>query len=153
MKGLIRTMLILAFAWTGGATASEEERNLQRYLSLQDKVAAACAQDRTSDLCQVYLQGVLHGVQATGWQAERLAQGWGELHEQAQRRHPHAWLARDILHAAACAPDALAFLEAFDVAAGNLVQATSAHVANACGPIWASHRLEAPAPRMIITQR
>ena len=153
MKGLIRAVVVLGLVVTGPVAAAEEDGDLQRYMALQDKVAAACQADRDGDLCQVYLQGVLHGVQATGWQAEKLAQGWGELHEQAQRRHPYAWLARDILHASSCTPDAMAFLSSFQAAGDSLVLATGHHVAEACGPIWASHRLEAPAPRMIITQR
>ena len=150
--GLVLVALLSLPAWAADAVPVAE----QRYEALQQRISQACQAEPQGDLCQVYLHGLLEGVQATGTQVERLAAGWARLHEQADRRHPYAWLARDILHASSCSPDALAFLQGFAPArASDVRRQASDHVAAHCQPDWVRHRLEAPvgAPGYIITQR
>ena len=157
MKIIKQAALALACLLPLSAWAAEDsEVAVQRYEAVQQKIHQACESDPQGELCQVYLHGMLQGVQATGIQVESLAAGWARLHEQADRRHPYAWLARDILHAASCAPDALAFLQEFQPsAAAEVADQASEHVARHCQPLWANRRLEAPAAAQgyIITQR
>lgn len=147
--------LVVMLCGPAQADSLDKADALARYEGLQQRIASACESNPGGDLCQVYLHGLLQGVQATGLQAERLAGGWASLYEEAGRRHPVAWLARDILHASSCTPDALGFLSSFSSAAGdNVALRANEHVQAHCQPVWMQHRLEAPrSPGYIITQR
>ncbi len=121
---------------------SAEQRQLNKYLSLQQRVQAACVDDANSDLCQAWLQGMYQGVQAMGEQVEQLASRWALVHELDQTNHPRAWITRDVLNAVSCSPDALTFVSSYN---GSIQQSAArsaaAHVASNCGPIWTAQHL------------
>lgn len=151
MVALASTLIMSGAAWS----SEPAENATARYEGLQHRITQACASDPQGDVCQIYLHGVLHGVEATGEQVEQLAAGWAELHERADRQHPFAWLARDILHAASCSPDALTFLNEFEADKQRDVASQAGdHVGAHCQPLWSQHRLEPPTTNpYILTQR
>lgn len=114
----------------------DEQRQLDRFLALEQRVQAACRANVESDLCQVWLHGMLQGVQAYGGQAEKLSARWALVHEREREQHPRAWLARDVLNAVSCAPDALRFMTDFDGDASSVSEAAERHVSAACSPLW-----------------
>lgn len=121
---------------------SMEQRQLNRYLALQQRVQVACEKDTDSDLCQAWLQGMQQGVQAMGEQVEEMASRWALVHERDQSNYPRAWITRDVLQAVSCTPDALMFVSSY--APSPLLPAPRAaamHVANNCGPIWTAQHL------------
>jgi|GEM_PF-4275409 len=121
---------------------STEQRQLNQYLSLQQRVQVACAEDTRSDLCQAWLQGMYQGVQAMGEQVEKLATRWGRVHELDQGNHPRAWITRDVLNAVSCTPDALTFVASYSASLQQPPSRTAAnHVASSCGPIWTAQHL------------
>lgn len=143
--------LLCALLAATGAHAGGNDAELENFLKTRERIATACREAPRGELCRVYLHGVLQGVRATGAQASKMAEDWADVYERNDRSHPYAWLARDILHAASCSPDALAFVSRYagqqEVPPGS----AEAHVEHFCAPIWAEHRLRAPAspPRAI----
>ena len=138
---------------------SAERRQLDRYLALEQRIQQSCDSNLESDLCQAWLQGMLHGVQAAGVQAEKMSSSWALVHERDQKNNPNAWITRDVLNAVSCAPNALDFVSSYHPASdqrktGHNNQSTSvmkeesssrraaAHVEAMCGPIWMAQRLE-----------
>ncbi|MCB1837224.1 MAG: hypothetical protein KDH99_06340 [Alcanivoracaceae bacterium] len=119
----------------------EEKRQLERFLALEQRVQTACRADVESDLCQVWLHGMLQGVQAYGGQAEKLAGRWALVHERERDQHPRAWLARDVLNAVSCSPDALRFMADFESSAGSVREVAERHVDAACSPLWQAQRV------------
>lgn len=119
----------------------DEQRQLDRFLALEQRVQAACRANVESDLCQVWLHGMLQGVQAYGGQAEKLSARWALVHEREREQHPRAWLARDVLNAVSCAPDALRFMTDFDGDASSVSEAAERHVSAACSPLWQAQRV------------
>jgi hypothetical protein len=124
---------------------SAEQRQLNQYLAIEARVEAACRSDVDSELCQVWLHGMQQGVEAVALQTEQLSARWALTHERGEQAHPRAWLTRDVLNAASCSPDALAFVSSFRQEEGADWNAGQEHVARMCGPIWSAQRLE-PTP-------
>src|SRR5690606_21229641 len=120
---------------------SDEQRQLDRFLALEQRVQAACRANVESDLCQVWLHGMLQGVQAYGGQAEKLSARWALVHERERDQHPRAWLARDVLNAVSCAPDALRFMADFNGSGASVREAAEHHVNAACSPLWQAQRV------------
>lgn len=140
---------------------SAEQRQLDRYLALEQRIQQSCDSNVDSDLCQAWLQGMLHGVQAAGVQAEKMSSSWALVHEQDQKNNPNAWITRDVLNAVSCAPNALDFVGSYHAASdedgeglaygskypsvvkkANSRRRAAAHVEAMCGPIWMAQRLE-----------
>lgn len=119
----------------------DEQRQLDHFLALEQRVQAACRANVESDLCQVWLHGMLQGVQAYGGQAEKLSARWALVHERERDQHPRAWLARDVLNAVSCAPDALRFMADFNASGGSVSEAAERHVSEACSPLWQAQRV------------
>jgi len=115
---------------------SDEQRQLDRFLALEQRVQAACRANVENDLCQVWLHGMLQGVQAYGGQAEKLSASWALVHERERDQHPRAWLARDVLNAVSCSPDALRFMADFRDGGSSAREAAERHVNAACSPLW-----------------
>lgn len=120
---------------------SDEQRQLDHFLALEQRVQAACRANVESDLCQVWLHGMLQGVQAYGGQAEKLSARWALVHERERDQHPRAWLARDVLNAVSCAPDALRFMADFNAGGSSVSEAAERHVSAACSPLWQAQRV------------
>lgn len=144
-NGRMLKMLVLFAAFTLPLTLlhadNSEQRQLDRFLALEQRVQKACQNDIESDLCQVWLHGMLHGVQAYGVQTEKLSQRWALVHERDSQHNPRAWLARDVLNAVSCTPDALQFMSDFESGKGSVTAAATRHVSKACAPLWQAQRV------------
>ena len=125
-----------------------EQQQLNRYLSLEQRIQQSCNNDVDSDLCQAWLHGMVQGVQAVGEQAEKLSADWALVHERDAARYPRAWLTRDVLSAVSCSPDTLDFVASYRAGA-DPGQSVNDHVSRNCGPIWAARHLDAPDPAML----
>lgn len=119
----------------------DEQEQLDRFLALEQRVQSACRANVESDLCQVWLHGMLQGVQAYGGQAEKLSASWALVHERERDQHPRAWLARDVLNAVSCSPDALRFMADFRDDGSSVREAAERHVNAACTPLWQAQRV------------
>lgn len=144
-EGRITRVLVLlavcALPLTLLHAGSDEQRQLDHFLALEQRVQAACRANVESDLCQVWLHGMLQGVQAYGGQAEKLSARWALVHERERDQHPRAWLARDVLNAVSCAPDALRFMADFNAGGSSVREAAERHVSAACSPLWQAQRV------------
>lgn len=119
----------------------DEQRELDRFLALEQRVQSACRANVESDLCQVWLHGMLQGVQGYGGQTEKLSARWALVHEHEREEHPRAWLARDVLNAVSCSPDPLSFMADFKETGSSVREAAERHVSDACSPLWQAQRV------------